>query len=147
MARRAAGAGVQVAVVGLNRTLRSLKDVDRAAPRTMRQGIAGALQPIRLEAAGKMPTGPGPTEGGGDNRLPHVRDTLKAITRGSRGVLRSTHPGAGVVNFGGTIRPHGGAIRFPTDREAVYSTVAERRAVIARVVRERIERIGRGYGL
>lgn len=143
----ARSAGPQVAVFGIGRVMRALRQVDVDAPKQMRRAIAADLQPIRAQAAAGMPVGPGPSGTTRENRRPHIRDTLRATVRGNRGVIKSTHPGAGVVNYGGTIAPHGAPIRFSRDREAVYRAVVAHRMAIARRVRATIERTGRKYGL
>lgn len=141
----------RIAVKGVGQVMRALRAVERAAPRELRDELRQAMEPVRLKAAAKLPKGPGRQPGGGDNRLGHISDSLKTFARGNSAGLRSRHPGFGVVNFGGAIRPGAargqGPIRFPSDREAVYSSLDDVLDDVQRDVRRRIERIGRLYGL
>lgn len=145
MASRSAGA--QISVLGLGKVMRALRAVDKEAPRQLRAEFRQELEPIRLQAASRVPVGAGPTPGGGDNRRPHIAATLRGAARGNRLVLVNRHPGANVLNWGGTIRPRGVPITFSSGREAVFRTVKENTRDLQAGIRRRIERVGAANGL
>lgn len=109
-----------------------LRDV-RADLESARLGLAreislaliAAGQPILQTARALTPLGPGVDGKSGDHRLEHIRDTLKLEARGRILKLTSNHPGAAVMNWGGTITPDGVHITFPQRLMAQHAADAE----------------------
>ena len=68
----------------------------------------------------KWPVGPGPRAGAKNpnDRLPHMRETIAGKGYQTYAAVTSDHPGAPVVNWGGTIAPRGAEIRFPAKQYA-----------------------------
>lgn len=86
-------AGASVEVKGLRELRRDLKRIDRDLPREINQELKRAGEPVLREAKRLAPrsTVPGP----------HVADSLKIGTRGSRLIIYSRHPGVKTIHFGG----------------------------------------------
>lgn len=94
-------------VAELRRDLESVRlGLGRAIAKAKRQ----ASQVLAAETATNTPVGPGPRRGAKNpnDRLPHIRDTIRASASG----VVSRHPAALVHEYGGTISPHGGSIRI-----------------------------------
>ena len=92
---------------------RYLASVDVGLSRALAEGIESDAQPLLAETKALTPYGPGPRLNSpptSDNALPHIRETLAVLVRGGTILLRSSHPGAVVHEWGGTIRPNGSAI-------------------------------------
>jgi hypothetical protein len=93
--------------------IRELDQVILGLRREVTQALLAAGQPILTAARAITPLGPGVDGEGGDHKLEHIRDTLKLEARGRVLRLVSNHPGSAVLNYGGTITPHGVQIHFP----------------------------------
>jgi hypothetical protein len=86
---------------------------------SVKLGLGGVMKDALREAGGLarnrtaelMPLGPGPQ--GGKDTLPHIKETLSASATQSYAQVVSDHPGAPVLNFGGSIAPRGVEIFFP----------------------------------
>lgn len=103
---------------GLAEFRRDLRKLDKLIDRGMRDEIKDAADDVASEGRRDAPRsnralGPGER---------HYADTIRPYVSGARVSIGSTHPGAGVIHFGGTIRPQGVPITFkprPTVSEAV----------------------------
>ena len=119
----------------------TMRDLD-----AIRDGLARELKGVKAEAAqliagsarGNMRVGPGPRAGAknANDRLPHIRDTIYASPSG----IRSRHPAAMVWEYGGEIRPHGGAIQIPR-LEMAQRGARDRSAEIERLMRRRVDEL------
>lgn len=106
------------------------RDLDSAAGRSaheVRKVRRAAADLVARRARLLTPVGPGPRVGAKNpnDRLPHIRDT---ITGRPAGVV-SSHPGAVVHEFGGTIAPNGGAIAIKRSAMAERAGKQKRRNV------------------
>jgi hypothetical protein len=91
-----------------------LESVRLGLGREVTLALIEAGEPLLTLTRAETPLGPGPElDGHGDDLLEHIRDSLKIESRGRVLKIVSRHPGAGVLNFGGTIHPHGAPIEFP----------------------------------
>lgn len=97
---------------GLNEIRRDLESVELGLGRELNEALRSAVSPLARATQRYTPVGPGPRFENDDDRLPHVRDTITARAAGNAIVVDSTHPAAGVLNFGGTIAPKGHPIDF-----------------------------------
>jgi phage gpG-like protein len=110
-----------VEVKGLAQLRRDLRAIDREAGRDVQRVVKDAVGRVAEEAARTAPY-----------RTGALARSYRPYTRGNVAGVRSTLPYAGVIEFGGTIRPRGVDIRFP--RRLVVIKAAERQA--DRVVNE-----------
>jgi hypothetical protein len=85
------------------------------------EGITQDAQPLLASTRALTPYGPGPTSEKDD--LPHIRDAWGVSVQGGGIVLYSRHPGARVLEYGGTIRPRGVAITFRPEAMARRAAV------------------------
>lgn len=90
-----------------------LESVRLGLGREVTLALLAAGQPVLQAARAQTPLGPGRDGEKGDHRLEHIRDSLKLEVRGRILKITSSHPGAAVLNYGGTITPHGVRITFP----------------------------------
>src|SRR5262245_38635579 len=77
--------------------------------------VADAPEPIAKAAGRYMIRGEGPNpraKAGGDDRLPHIADTITAQRSGLTAAIVSSHPAAPVFEYGGTIAPRGEPIEI-----------------------------------
>jgi hypothetical protein len=81
-----------------------LESVQLGLGRELSAVIREAGQPLAQRAAALTPRGPGPRSP--RDNLPHVAETIIASPIATGVQVVSTHPAAGWLNFGGTIRPH-----------------------------------------
>jgi len=96
--------------------------------RVLAEGIAADAQPLLTETRALTPLGEGPratADVDSDDSLPHIRDTLEVQVRGGTLALTSTHPGAIVHEWGGTIRPHGAPIQIRRSAMARRALVSQ----------------------
>lgn len=107
---------------------RDLEAVADGLGRVLAEGITADAQPLLTETRALTPLGEGPrptADPDSDDSLPHIRDTLDVQVRGGTLALISTHPGAIVHEFGGTIRPHGAAIQIQRSAMARRALVSQ----------------------
>lgn len=88
-------------VDGLDDLIKALRAADRDVPKAVRKGFKAAVGPTVTQARALAP-----------RRTGRLAASIKAGTSGARISIYSTHPGAGVHEYGGTIRPAGGDIRI-----------------------------------
>jgi hypothetical protein len=95
-------------VNGLRELRRDLRRLDPALDKEVRRGFREASRPILQTAQGFAP-----------NRTGQLARSLR-ISVTQRGIaITSTHPGAGVIHWGGTIEPRGYPIEFPRSAFAI----------------------------
>jgi hypothetical protein len=122
---------------------RYLASVDKGLSRAVAEGIESDAQPLLAETKALTPYGPGPSLHSpptSDNSLPHIRETLSVLVRGGTILLRSSHPGAVVHEWGGTIRPHGSPITIHEAGMARRAALIELPA-LETAVQSRIDRL------
>lgn len=95
------------------------------------EGIASDAQPLLRTTRDLTPYGRGPTSAKDD--LPHIRDAWGVSVQGGAIVLYSTHPGARVLEYGGTIAPRGVPITFKPEAMARRAAVTVLPAIEAAV--------------
>lgn len=111
--------------------------------RALAEGLATDARPLLATAQLLTPLGPGPELGAdedSDSALPHIRDTLAVTVQGGTIVVSAAHPGAKVLEYGGTIRPRGTPITF-RPQAMVRRAAAQHLPEIERAVDERIARL------
>lgn len=132
-------------------TLRLRTDFDRlkdlqADLEAVQIGLGRQVASAKSEASGIIagrarrltPVGPGPIAGAKhpDDRLPHIRDTIRGTARG----VVTTHPGGLVHEWGGTIRPRGAPIQIR--RSAMTQKGAAReQARVERLLDRRVDEL------
>jgi hypothetical protein len=114
-----------------------LENVKDGLGRALADGIASDALPLLQETRALTPYGPGPRASAfeTDDALPHIRDTLGVSVEGGAVALYAQHPGARVLEWGGTIAPHGQPIKFR--EHAMARTAAEHQLP---VMEERVNR-------
>ena len=129
---------VYTSIVGLRDLLRDLDAIDKDFGQTVRQAIVRAADPILAQAKRNAPYDP--THRGHRHHLGsaadpgHIRDSL-FIEEAPRGAnLRTTHPGAPVHHWGGTIAPRGTSITIK--RQEFASRAGQQTDISDRVERE-----------
>lgn len=93
---------------------RDLKHIEEGIGREVTAAFRAAGGVVAARTSALTPRGPGPRRGAKNpnDRLPHIADTIRAGTKGKAITVRSTHPAAPVLEFGGTIQPRGVPITF-----------------------------------
>ena len=127
---------------------RDLKMIERGIGREVTAAFRTAGMVVAARTAALTPRGPGPRAGAKNpnDRLPHVADTIRAGTKGKAITVRSTHPAAPVLEFGGTIRPRGAPIHFRA--RAMAKTAGERTtADLERELERQLDALLRRHGL
>lgn len=133
-------------ITELRRDLDAIKD---GLGNALAQGLAEDAAELLASAKALTPFGPGPeptADEDSDNALPHIRDTLAVTVNGGTIALTSTHPGAIVHEWGGTIRPNGAPIDIATAAMTRKAAVAEL-PDIERAVEQRIDRLVKQHSL
>lgn len=90
---------------GLAEIRKDLESVQLGLGRSLNAIIREIGGPVAREASANTPTGPGlrpPSD-----VVPHMAGTIKAATISNGIAIVSSHPGAGVLEYGGTIAPRG----------------------------------------
>lgn len=129
-----AKAGVQVATVGFRRLARDLRAMNPEAGGEMRELIRSSVGIVAARARARAPV-----------RTGRLRDSIKPAVRGTRGAVVSRLPYAPVHEFGGEIRPHGGAVRIRR-REMVHGAIREQRGLVERDLQRRFDALARRHG-
>ena len=114
-----------VAIPGLARLRQDIRLIERSMLVEFRKAEAEAAQIIARDAAARAPRGTRPLPA---NRSKRLSESVRPIVRGTRiavGASARTAPHAGVVHWGGTIRPSAGWTGAPHGPSA---EVARRRA-------------------
>lgn len=122
------------------------KDLDAIADGlglALAKSITEAAEPLATKTRAFTPVGEGPrlnARAGSDDALPHIRDTIGVTTAGGSIALYSTHPGAVVHEWGGTVAPSGVAIHIKPAAMSRKAAVAELPR-IEEDVQDRIDRL------
>lgn len=127
-----------ILTLGLRKLTRDLRKMGLEAPREVRATLKDSLAPMVAHARDR-------TRKGVTGRL---AGSWRGTARGSSAAITSNHPGMRVNEFGGTIRPHGGAIEFEP-QEAMYGrdgALAVERPNVERRLRENMEKLAHRNG-
>ena len=107
----------------ITETRRDLNSVELGLGRELSGPLRRGADGIATKAGPFTPRGPGPQSS--RDVLPHIGDTILGAAFGSGAVVVSTHPGAPVLEYGGTISPKGYPIVFPSHAMAHKAGEAE----------------------
>lgn len=123
-----------VKVEGLAELRRDLRRLEPAALKEIQGTLKGAVNVVAREAALLAP-----------RRTGEYAASFRPYTRGNRAGVRSTWPGAGVHEYGGTIRPRGTPILIR--RSAPITRAAERQMdTVVQELGDGIEQAARSTG-
>jgi hypothetical protein len=130
--------GATIAIkIDVNQVVGDLNAIADGLYGAVEAGIHDDAAELLALTAEYTPYGPGP-QNAKDN-LPHMRDTFTFDTGGGL-TLESWHPGARVVEFGGTIAPNHSPIHF-VPREMAYRAAEESLPAIEKLVRLHIDEL------
>jgi phage gpG-like protein len=93
---------VAIRVDGLRELHAALRNTDREAAKALRAELKAVAASVATEAASLAP-----------RRTGRLAASIRPYATGNRAGVRSSLPYAGVVHWGGTIRPKGTPITFP----------------------------------
>jgi phage gpG-like protein len=130
----------------LRELLRDLDAIDEEIGRAVREAIAAGAEPILRRANTLAPFDPlhrGHRKGAKTDPG-HIRDSLYLEPAPGGARLRTTHPGAPVHHWGGTIAPRGTAI---TIRAKEFASKAGREVDITDHVAREIDRLLAAHNL
>lgn len=136
---------VRVTALNLREIRSDLDAISRSLGREITLALKSASDTVARATPTRTPVGPGP-RGARDN-LPHIASTIGArMISGTTAAVTSTHPGAVVHEWGGTIAPRGGDItirRSAMAHQAADATLS----IIEQDLKQRVERLIREHGL
>lgn len=127
---------------------RDLKMIEAGVGREVTAAFRAAGGVVAARTAALTPRGPGPRPRAKNpnDRLPHVADTIRAGTKGKAITVRSTHPAAPVLEFGGTIAPRGVPINFRA-REMAQTAGQRTVADLEQELERQLDALLRRHGL
>lgn len=138
--------------VDANAAREALQAVELGLGKEVNRAIAEGAKPIRAEAEHLAPYDPthrgweGHDETWASDDPGHIKDSLSIRSAAYGAALVSTHPGAIVHEFGGTISPAGFPITI--ERQAFAATAGETKTgVVESRVEQAIEALCRRHGL
>jgi hypothetical protein len=130
MATQRSAIGIQ----GLKDVRRTMRATTPMANRVINQELRKAVVPIAAEARVLAP-----------KRSGKMAASTRPYATGSKVGVRSFHPGAGVVHWGGTISPRGFPITF-SRTEFITRAVRGREAAIAKDISDSLQAAARRVG-
>jgi phage gpG-like protein len=122
-----------VHIQGLRELRRDLRAISKDAPKDLNKAFKEVARPIVARAQSLAP-----------RRSGRLASSIRAGTRGDRLFIRSPLPYAGVVHWGGTIRPKGAPITFRRT-EFITRAVAEKQDELIDRLGDAIEDSARGW--
>ncbi len=137
-------ATIRIQTPSLRDLQRDLESVELGLGRAVRDELVDAAEPVRLRTAENTPVGPGP-QSAKDN-LPHIGETIQVSPRVDGAAIVSRHPGAGVLEYGGTIAPKGTPIQI-APHEMARKAGEQKAGEVQRRVLAAIDRLLRRFGL
>lgn len=123
-----------VRIDGLAKLRRDLRDLDKDALKELRLVLKSAADEVAREASATAP-----------RRTGNLARSYQPFTRGNVAGVRSKLPYAGVVEWGGTIRPRGVPIEFQR-RQPIGRALERRQDQIIEKVADGIDDIARRNG-
>lgn len=138
-----AGATFKVHTADLRGLRQDLESVQLGLGRELTRILREEARLIAAGAIANTPIGPGPTPG---NPEPHMASTIASRATATGAAITSTHPGAGVLEYGGTIAPRGTPITIAQNAMA-HRAADDQRAAFERRVGQRIDALLRRHGL
>lgn len=135
---------VKIGTQDLRQLRADLESVELGLGREVNEALREGAEPVRLQAAANTPVGPGP-QSAKDN-LPHIAETLQTVPRAYGAAIVSRHPGAGVLEYGGTIAPKGKPIHF-TPHEMARRAGEEKAGEVQNRVVAALDRLLKRFGL
>ena len=111
-----------VKIEGLRELRRVLRQTDVESARALQRGLKDAASVVATEAASRAP-----------HRTGELARSIRPYAAGNKAGVRSRLPYAGVVHWGGTIRPRGVPIEFK--RRPFIADAVDRKTdvIVARV--------------
>lgn len=101
---------IRASFQGVGDVRADLESVKLGLARELTAVLRGEGDAIARDAKPLTPLGPGPQSA--RDALPHIADTLSGAATATGLAIVSSHPGAGVLEYGGTIAPRGHPITF-----------------------------------
>ena len=137
-------ATIRIQTPSLRELHSDLESVELGLGQSVRDAMVESAEPVRLQTAANTPVGPGP-QSPKDN-LPHIGETIQVSPRVDGAAIVSRHPGAGVLEYGGTIAPKGTPIHI-APHEMARKAGDQKAGEVQRRVLAAIDRLLRRFGL
>jgi hypothetical protein len=137
---------IRVGIHGLDELRRDLDAVALGLGREVTAALREAGDTAARVTKTYTPVGPGPHASNAGDLLPHIRDTIAGSATATTANVYSTHPGAIVHEYGGTIAPSGHTFRI---RESAMAGKAGQQALgeIERDMERRLDGLLRQHDL